>query len=232
MSLLLLLLACLASAAADSVPQSARHAFGRLAVQTLNSASSLLALGALSTSVLAAEQSVSVLDYKVMNEGAPTPMSSLVGRKGTLVVNVASQCALTPQYAELVALYDKYSEQGFQILAFPCNQFGNQEPADVSKVRRDMKERFGVRFPILDKVDVNGADEAPLFAALKSVRGIGVSNIQKISWNFEKFLLDSNGAPIRRYKPGILPSEIDGDVKSLVKTGTIPERKKASLNNY
>lgn len=124
-------------------------------------------------------------NYKVSIEGIQKPIGELLGSKATLVVNVASQCALTPQYEELVDLYNKYSEKGLQILAFPCNQFGNQEPADAAQVRKDMSARFGVKFPILDKVEVNGAGEDPLYTKLKTYPDISVSKVGKISWNFE-----------------------------------------------
>jgi glutathione peroxidase len=159
-------------------------------------------------------------------------MKELLGSKATLIINVASQCALTPQYEELVSLANTYSKQGFQILAFPCNQFGNQETAESSKIRKDMLKQYGVQFPILDKLDVNGINEDPLYTKLKSFKDIGVSNVARISWNFEKFLVNKEGVPVRRYKPGVLPSSVEGDLKALIVTGTVPERKKASLNDY
>jgi glutathione peroxidase len=171
-------------------------------------------------------------DIAVEYDGASKPIKEYLGSKATLIVNVASYCALTPQYADLVALYDKYKNQGFTILAFPCNQFGSQEPSPVPKIRKDMNEQFGVTFPIFDKIDVNGPSAHPLYQKLKSYEGISSSNVAKISWNFEKFLVDANGMPVRRYKPGIEPFEVEGDLAALLKTGTVPPRKKAVLNDY
>ena len=181
---------------------------------------------------IASSTDVSINDYLVSIDNQKKPIKELLGPKATLIVNVASQCALTPQYEELVDLYTKYASKGFQILAFPCNQFGNQEPAEVKQIRVDMFKRFGATFPILDKIDVNGAFEDPLYTKLKSFKDIGVSNIGRISWNFEKFLINSEGVPVRRYKPGVLPSSIEDDVEALITTGKVPERRKPSLNDY
>jgi glutathione peroxidase len=88
------------------------------------------------------------------------------------------------------------------------------------------------RLRCIDKIDVNGGSAAPIYKKLKSYEGIGVSNIVKVSWNFEKFLVDASGMPVRRYKPGILPTAIEGDLLALLKTGKVPPKKKASLNDY
>eukprot|EP01038_Epipyxis_sp_PR26KG_P004268 gene4268-6047_t len=173
-----------------------------------------------------------IKDTLVQYDGQSVKLSNYLGAKGTLIVNVASQCALTPQYTELVDLYEEFHPQGFDILAFPCNQFGSQEPSPVSKIRRDMANQYGVKFPIFDKIDVNGPNSHPLYKSLKSVKDIGVGDREKVSWNFEKFLLNSQGEPIRRYKPGIRPVMIKDDVKELVSKGAIKPRKKAALNEY
>jgi glutathione peroxidase len=171
----------------------------------------------------------------VSYDGVSKPISTYLGKKATLIVNVASQCALTPQYDELVQLYDKFNDDkgSFQILAFPCNQFGSQEPDPIEKIRKDVREGFGVKFPILDKIDVNGGNASPLYKKLKSYEDISTStNIAKISWNFEKFLVDGSGVPVRRYKPGIRPLALSADVESLVNTGAVGPRKKPALNDY
>ena len=173
-----------------------------------------------------------VKDIPVVYDGVSSPLSAYLGSKCTLIINVASQCALTPQYEELVELYDLYHQAGFNILAFPCNQFGSQEPAPVQKIRKDMKVAFGVQFPIFDKIDVNGPNASPLYVKLKSYKDIGVSNINKISWNFEKFLLGSDGTPLRRYKPGIRPAELSTDIKSLISSGVISPKQRATLIEY
>ena len=141
-----------------------------------------------------------ISDIMINNDGVPKPIGEYLGKKGTLIINVASQCALTPQYEDLVTLYNKYKADGFTILAFPCNQFGSQEPQPVERIRKDMKAQFGVQFPIFDKIDVNGGDASPLYKKLKSYDGLGTStdSVKKVSWNFEKFLINPAGMPVRR----------------------------------
>lgn len=185
-----------------------------------------------SLSVVSSNAADDIADTQIQYDKKGAPLRDYLGKKVTLIVNVASQCALTSQYEELVELYNKYHDKGFNILAFPCNQFGSQEPAPVEKIRADMKRQFGVEFPIFDKIEVNGPTAHPLYVQLKSYKDIGVSNIAKISWNFEKFILDSEGKPLRRYKPGILPTELSGDIESLLTKGVIPPKKKATLNSY
>eukprot|EP00607_Mallomonas_marina_P009916 CAMPEP_0182420910 /NCGR_PEP_ID=MMETSP1167-20130531/6024_1 /TAXON_ID=2988 /ORGANISM="Mallomonas Sp, Strain CCMP3275" /LENGTH=189 /DNA_ID=CAMNT_0024597485 /DNA_START=245 /DNA_END=811 /DNA_ORIENTATION=- len=174
-------------------------------------------------SIVNAKEAPSVKDIIVEYDGEPVKLGTRLGDKGTLIVNVASYCALTPQYKELVALHEKYMSEGFQILAFPCNQFGSQEPAPVKQIRADIKEQFNVQFPIFDKLDVNGMQEHPLYNTLKKYDGeiVGSPDIAKVSWNFEKFLLDSRGVPVRRYKPGIRPGMLDKDISELLKTGKV-----------
>ena len=191
-------------------------------------------IGAIAVAPTAAIASpeIAIKDIPILYDGKSSPLSAYLGEKCSLVINVASQCALTPQYEELVAIYDQFHSSGFNILAFPCNQFGSQEPAPVERIRKDMAEAFGVQFPIFDKIDVNGPNASPLYNQLKSYKDIGVSNIAKISWNFEKFLLGPDGTPLRRYKPGIRPAELTADIKSLIATGVIPPKKRATLNEY
>ncbi|CAM9357384.1 unnamed protein product [Phaeothamnion confervicola] len=178
-----------------------------------------------------------VADVVVKMEGKPLKISSVIGSRATLVVNVASYCALTPQYNDLVDVYNKFHSKGLQILAFPCNQFGSQEPETEAVIRRDISKRFGAEFPIFDKqIDVNGPTAHQLYVALKSwepeLSGYG----DRVNWNFEKFLLNGNGIPVRRYRPGVLPTDprLFADVKALTTgDGTLPPRRKtASLNEY
>eukprot|EP01035_Chromulina_nebulosa_P026262 gene26262-34352_t len=187
---------------------------------------------AVAPTLATASSETKITDIPILYDGKSSPLSAYLGGKCSLIINVASQCALTPQYEELVALYDQFHSSGFNILAFPCNQFGSQEPAPVERIRKDMTEAFGVQFPIFDKIDVNGPNSSPLYSHLKSYKDIGVSNISKISWNFEKFLLGPDGTPLRRYKPGIRPAELATDIKSLIATGVIPPKKRATLNEY
>lgn len=148
----------------------------------------------------AVDTTTGISDIVVNYDGVPKPIGEYLAKKGTLIINVASQCALTPQYDDLVTLYNKYKNDGFTILAFPCNQFGSQEPQGVERIRKEMKAQFGVEFPILDKIEVNGGGASPLYNKLKAYDGLGTStdSVKKISWNFEKFLIDPQGMPVRR----------------------------------
>ena len=148
----------------------------------------------------AVDTTTGISDITVNFDGVAKPIGEYLGSKGTLIINVASQCALTPQYDDLVTLYNKYKQDGFTILAFPCNQFGSQEPQTVERIRKEMKSQFNVEFPIFDKIEVNGGGASPLYNKLKAFDGLGTStdSVKKISWNFEKFLVDPKGMPVRR----------------------------------
>ena len=114
-----------------------------------------------------------------------------------LIVNVASRCGFTPQYAALQALYRKYRERGFVVLGFPCNQFGRQEPGTEEEIRRFCDDRYGVTFPLFARIDVNGAGAHPLYSFLKSQRGGLLGSA--IKWNFTKFLIDRSGQVVARF---------------------------------
>lgn len=175
----------------------------------------------------------SISGVKVAYMGEQKPVGEMLGKKATLIVNVASQCALTPQYEELVALKKEHEAAGFEILGFPSNQFAGQEPGRVEDIREQTKAEYGRNFPLMDKVDVNGPSSAVIYQAMKDTPDIGsTGGLKKISWNFEKFLIDAEGKPVRRYRPGILPSEINGDVKALLTKGELPPRKRATLNDF
>ncbi|MBO9623280.1 MAG: glutathione peroxidase [Sphingomonas sp.] len=132
-----------------------------------------------------------------------------------LIVNTASKCGFTPQYAELEALYRRHHARGFSVLAFPCNQFGAQEPGDAEEIANFCSLTYDVSFPIFAKVDVNGADEAPLFAHLKR-EAPGLLGSKAIKWNFTKFLVDRQGRVVRRYAPTTAPSAIEADIEALL----------------
>jgi glutathione peroxidase len=132
--------------------------------------------------------------------------------KTKLVVNVASQCGFTPQYAGLEALYRKYRERGLVVLGFPCDQFGHQEPGDEATIRNFCSENFDVTFPLFAKIEVNGTNVHPLYRALKG-RAPGLFGTQAIKWNFTKFLVDRDGATVRRYAPTDRPEAIVGDIE-------------------
>jgi glutathione peroxidase len=124
-----------------------------------------------------------------------------------LVVNTASKCGLTPQYEGLEALYQKYKDKGLVILGFPCNQFGNQEPGDEKSISEGCLVNYGVSFPIFSKVEVNGSNAHAIFKYLKSeLTGLFGG---KIKWNFTKFLVDSDGKPVKRFSPTTKPEKID-----------------------
>ena len=130
--------------------------------------------------------------------------------KVVLIVNTASQCGLTPQYAGLEALYQKYKDQGLVILGFPCNQFGQQEPGGVDEIAATCQINYGVSFPMFAKIEVNGADAHPLFKYLKSAQP-GLFG-EKIRWNFTKFLIGRDGMPLRRFAPITPPEKIESIV--------------------
>ena len=131
--------------------------------------------------------------------------------KVVLVVNTASQCGLTPQFAGLEALYEKYVDQGLVILGFPCNQFAGQEPGNAEEIGAFCQKNYGVSFPMFDKIDVNGDDAHPLYQWLRTEKGGLLGSA--IKWNFTKFLVGRDGAVIKRYAPTTEPEKIAGDVE-------------------
>ncbi|MCO5611781.1 hypothetical protein L7F22_066040 [Adiantum nelumboides] len=129
--------------------------------------------------------------------------------KVLLIVNVASQCGLTTSnYTELSEIYSKYKDQGLEILAFPCNQFGGQEPGSNEEIQQFACTRFKAEYPIFDKVQVNGSNTSPLYKYLKSVKGGGIFG-DAIKWNFAKFLVNRDGEVVDRYAPTVAPSKIE-----------------------
>jgi glutathione peroxidase len=137
--------------------------------------------------------------------------------KGTvlLVVNTASKCGFTPQYRGLEALYRKYKPRGLEILGFPCNQFGAQEPGTEEEIESFCEVNYGVTFPLFAKVDVNGPHAAPLFRYLKKEK-TGLLGSEAIKWNFTKFLVDRNGNVVARYAPNVEPASLAGDIEKLL----------------
>ena len=132
-----------------------------------------------------------------------------------LVVNTASKCGFTPQYEGLENLQKKYEEKGFSVLAFPCNQFGNQEPGNNNEIQEFCSLNFQTSFPVMSKIDVNGKNADPLFNYLKSEKK-GLLGSQGIKWNFTKFLVDQNGEVIKRYSPNTEPKDIAQDIENLL----------------
>ncbi|XP_057464071.1 probable phospholipid hydroperoxide glutathione peroxidase [Actinidia eriantha] len=140
---------------------------------------------------------------------------SMYKGKALLIVNVASQCGLTDSnYTELSKIYEKYKDQGLEILAFPCNQFGGQEPGNNEQIMEFACTRFKAEYPIFDKVDVNGKNAAPLYKFLKSSKGelLGAN----IKWNFAKFLVDKEGNVVDRFAPTTSPLSIEKNIKKLL----------------
>ena len=157
----------------------------------------------------------SIYDYKVDDsQKNPVSLSDYKG-KTLLIVNVASRCGLTPQYKGLQALYSKYSNKDFEILAFPCNQFGAQEPGSNEEIKEFCDNNFNVSFKIFDKINVNGSSASPLFKHLKN-EAKGVMGSEAIKWNFTKFLIDNNGSVIKRYSPQTTPDKIDKDLSKIL----------------
>ena len=132
--------------------------------------------------------------------------------KVVLVVNTASQCGFTPQFAGLEELWRKYADQGLVVLGFPCNQFGEQEPGDAGEIGAFCEKNYGVTFPMFDKVDVNGDDAHPLFGWLTSERK-GFLGSEKIKWNFTKFLVGRDGEVIKRFGSTTTPEALSEDIE-------------------
>jgi glutathione peroxidase len=158
---------------------------------------------------------VSVYSFKATTiKGEEVSLENYKG-KVLLVVNTASECGLTPQYAELQKIYDQFKENGFTVLGFPCNQFGSQEPGSEEKISEFCSINYGVDFPMFAKVEVNGANAHPLFQYLKE-EAPGDQESSDIAWNFAKFLVDRNGQVVSRYAPTVSPTDISDDIEKLL----------------
>ena len=146
--------------------------------------------------------------------GAEDDLTTADG-KVALVVNVASNCGNTPQYKGLEALYQKLHGKGLEILGFPCNQFGSQEPGNEEQIESFCEVNYGVTFPLFAKIDVNGKNAAPLYQHLKEAKP-GLLGSEAIKWNFTKFLVDRNGNVVERYAPNAEPASLAGDIEKLL----------------
>ena len=135
--------------------------------------------------------------------------------KVLLVVNTASECGFTPQYAGLQQVYERFAARGFEVLGFPCNQFGKQEPGDAAQIGAFCEKNFGVTFPMFEKVDVKGPNAHPLYRYLTSERR-GLFGTKAIKWNFTKFLVDREGNVVKRYGPRTAPDAIAGEIERLL----------------
>lgn len=148
------------------------------------------------------------------NKGQPFPFKQLEG-KVVLVVNVASKCGFTKQYAGLESLYKKYKDQGVEIIGFPCNQFGSQEPGSAEEIAEFCSLNFGVSFPLMAKIEVNGDHTDEVYKWLKKQKS-GLLGLTRIKWNFEKFLIDKKGNVVERYSSLATPESIEDDLKKLL----------------
>ena len=157
----------------------------------------------------------SVYDFTVKNiRGKDVKLDAYKG-KPLLIVNTASECGFTPQYKGLETVYQKYHGKGLEILGFPCNQFGAQEPGTEKEIESFCEVNYGVTFPLFAKVDVNGDNAAPLYRFLKKEKP-GLLGSEAIKWNFTKFLVDRNGNVVERYAPNAEPAIIEPDIAKLL----------------
>jgi glutathione peroxidase len=147
-------------------------------------------------------------------DGQPVDLSTYAG-KVVLVVNTASQCGFTPQYEGLQKLYETYADQGFTVLGFPCDQFGHQEPGDEAEIGAFCQKNYGVTFPMMSKVEVNGDGAHPVYVWLRSEKGGLLGST--IKWNFTKYLVGKDGTVIDRYAPTTKPEKIAGDIEKALR---------------
>ncbi|WP_370516169.1 glutathione peroxidase [Novosphingobium sp. 18052] len=150
----------------------------------------------------------------VLPNGETVSLADRLG-KVVLVVNTASKCGFTPQYSGLEELWQNYRERGFEVMAFPCNQFGGQEPGEADEIAAFCEVNFGLSFPLMGKVEVNGAGTAPLYEWLKA-QAPGLLGSKSIKWNFTKFLIDREGKVVRRYAPTDKPAAMARDIEALL----------------
>ncbi len=155
-----------------------------------------------------------IYQFDAQLSGGETQSLEAYRGKVLLIVNTASACGFTPQYQGLQWLQEQYGDQGFTVLAFPCNQFGGQESGDDASIREFCDLKFQIRFPLFAKIDVNGDQAHPLFRWLKTRKGGWLGS--NIKWNFTKFLVDKEGRVVERYAPTTKPESIAGDIEKLL----------------
>jgi glutathione peroxidase len=158
---------------------------------------------------------MSVYDYSALHlDGHEESLGDFRGQV-LLIVNTASQCGFTPQYAGLERLYTKLHGDGLTVLGFPCNQFGAQEPGGEAEIGAFCEKNYGVSFPMFAKIEVNGDHAHPLYKYLKDAKP-GLLGTENIKWNFTKFLIDRNGEPVARYAPQMKPEELEAPIRKLL----------------
>jgi glutathione peroxidase len=150
-------------------------------------------------------------------QGEPTTLGALTGGRAALVVNVASRCGLTPQYAQLEALQEEYGARGFTVVGVPCNQFMGQEPGTAEEIAEFCSATYGVTFPMTEKVEVNGDDAHPLFRQLTATPDLDGKD-GDVAWNFEKWLVSGSGDVVARFRPKTLPDapEVRAAIESVL----------------
>ena len=159
---------------------------------------------------------MNLYDFTVQNaSGKNVSLRELAFGKVVIIVNVASKCGFTPQYKALENLYQTYKDQGLLILGFPCNQFGAQESGSNEEIQSFCELNFGVTFPVLAKIDVNGKSASELYQWLKKERR-GLLGTQGIKWNFTKFIIDRNGNCVSRHSPNTEPKDLESSIKNLL----------------
>lgn len=195
---------------------------------------------ALAGSAQGAGGTKSIYDFKVKDDAGKDVSLAEYKGKVLLIVNTATRCGFTPQYTELEALYEKYHEQGLEILDFPCNQFGSQAPGTIQEIHEFCTANYDIHFPQFDKIDVNGADQHPLYAWLKAQKGFSGFDVNDqrgkmmdgmlrrqdadydkksdIKWNFTKFLVSRDGRVMKRYEPTDKMSDVETDVMAEVRS--------------
>jgi len=153
-------------------------------------------------------------DYSVTSMGGKEIQLSNYKDKVLLIVNTASKCGFTPQFEGLQKLYEKYSEKGFVVLGFPCNQFANQDPGANEEIKSFCSLNYGVTFPVFSKIEVNGENAHPLYKMLKEKKSGFFS--KKIKWNFTKFLIDRKGNVVKRFSPATEPTRLEKYIENIL----------------
>lgn len=157
----------------------------------------------------------SIYDTSVRDRGGESVAMDTYRGKVLLVVNVASRCGFTPQYAGLQKIYERFKDRGFEVLGFPCNQFGGQEPGTDEEIGQFCSMNYGVTFPVFSKVQVNGPDTIPLYQYLKK-ESPGLLGTEGVKWNFTKFLIDRSGRVVDRFAPTATPESLESSIEKLL----------------
>ncbi|WP_435741836.1 glutathione peroxidase [Nocardioides sp. SYSU DS0663] len=165
---------------------------------------------------------MTILDQPIARlDGTPTTLGEITGGRPALLVNVASKCGLTPQYAGLEALHEELADAGFTVVGLPCNQFLGQEPGSSEEIQEFCSASYGVTFPMTEKIEVNGEDRHPVYAELVKVPD-EEGEAGDVQWNFEKFLVDGTGTVVARFRPGVEPGDprLQDAVRALVSSAS------------